>query len=271
MERRPLWILIMGILFLAVITYSMVLEPNNLKVNRFDLYFEDLPPEMDGLTIAHVSDLHLHRVGHRENEVLSILQEESPDLIAITGDMVDRAEDKEQCMEYLGNFQAGIGIWAVQGNWEHHVGWVRSSLRRDLADEGIDLLVDEGEFIPGSEGQIWICGTDDPSLGKDNIGRSLEGCGDSFVILLGHSPDVMNRAPGKVRLILAGHTHGGQVRIPFIGAPWAKRMGGGFLSGIYESNETVMYVSKGVGMTTLPIRFLCRPDIALIRLKKKTS
>jgi len=267
LSRRTVAVLILVPLVTASVLYLFILEPNNLRITNMTLCFEDLPADADGLTIAHITDLHLNRIGRRERRVLAALSSRSPDIIAITGDMVSRIKHAEECLDYMSQFEAVIGIWAVQGNWEHYAGWTGDALRRDLSEIGISLLIDEGQAVDVGDSSIWIAGTDDPSLGKDDVRRALEGSGESFIMLLGHSPDVMNRAPGKVRLILSGHTHGGQVKIPFIGAPWAKRMGGGFLSGLYTRNQTVLYVSNGVGMSHIPARFICRPEIEFFTLR----
>ena len=265
---RGFRIILASLLIMSPIAlYVLVLEPNNLRVINITLYFPDLPEDAEGLTIVHISDLHLHRIGHREKAVLRIIEENTPDIIALTGDFISRRRDKDECIEFLAKLEARLGLWAVQGNWEHYTQWRGDELRKDLQDLGITLLINEAEAVQVGNDTIWIAGTDDPSLGRDRIPESLDGTKGGFVILLAHSPDVMNRAPDTVRLILSGHTHGGQVRIPLIGAPWAKRMGGGYLSGIYRRNDTVLYVSNGVGMAHLPIRFLCPPDIVYITLR----
>lgn len=248
--------------------YALIFEPNNLQVLNLTVAFRDLPAHADGLVIAHVSDLHLHHIRARERKVLTIIRGNPPDIIALTGDMISRSRDKDECIEFLAGLKAHIGIWAVQGNWEHYTGWVGGDLRKDLAHVGIRLLINDAESVQLGGDKVWIAGTDDPSLGLDRLDQSLSRIEDGFAILLAHSPEIMNRAPSSVRLILSGHTHGGQVRIPLLGAPWAKRMGGGYLSGLYKRNQTVLYVTNGVGMTQIPIRFLCPPDITYITLRR---
>ncbi len=248
--------------------YAFVVEPNSLRLREITLHFADLPPEADGLVIAHISDLHMHRVGLRERKILRMLDEDPPDIVAITGDQISDRSDSATCLEFMSDLHAKIGIWAVQGNWEHYVGWTGEALRDDLAEVNVTLLLNEAKRV--EELGIWIAGTDDPSLERDRLSQTLDGT-EGFVVLLAHSPVIMKKVSGGVDLILAGHTHGGQVRLPLLGAPWGSRIGGGYNYGIYEENETVMYVTRGVGMAHLPIRFLCPPEIAYITLRREGS
>jgi predicted MPP superfamily phosphohydrolase len=267
--RRLLLVFLFGALALGAIgTYATVIEPNNLRLTEITLSFADLPVAADGLLVAHISDLHMNRVGPRERRILRILEKNPPDIVAITGDQISNIDDKDACLELLGHLHARLGIWAVQGNWEHYTGWVGKRSREDLTAVNVTLLINEAEEL--KEAGIWIAGTDDPSLEKDSLTQTLEGTA-GFVVLLAHSPAIMKRASGGVDLILAGHTHGGQVRFPLIGAPWGTRVGGGYNYGLYEENETVMYVTRGVGMAHLPIRFLCPPEMAYITLRREVS
>jgi len=194
------------------------------------------------------------------------LDEDPPDIIAITGDQISDRSDSATCLGFMSDLHARIGIWAVQGNWEHYVNWTGQTLRENLAEVNVTLLLNQAQRL--EEPGIWIAGTDDPSLERDRLSQTLEGT-EGFVVLLAHSPAIMKRASGGVDLILAGHTHGGQVRLPLLGAPWGTRIGGGYNYGIYEENDTIMYVTSGVGMAHLPIRFLCPPEIAYITLRRE--
>lgn len=267
--RRLLLLFLLGALALvAIVTYATAIEPNRLRLTEINLSFANLPVEADGLLIAHISDLHMNRVGPRERRILRILEENPPDIVAITGDQISNIDHKDACLELLGDLHARLGIWAVQGNWEHYTGWIGEGSREDLKAVNVTLLINEAEEL--KETGIWIAGTDDPSLEKDSLTQTLEGT-KGFVVLLAHSPAIMKRVSGAVDLVLAGHTHGGQVRLPLIGAPWGTRIGGGYDYGLYEENETVMYVTRGVGMAHLPIRFLCPPEMVYITLQREVS
>lgn len=266
-RRLPLILLIAAALAIGTVgIYATLIEPRSLRLREITLYFDNLPQEADGLVIAHISDLHMHRVGPRERKILRILEENPADILAITGDQISDRGDSAVCLEFMNDLHARIGVWAVQGNWEHYAHWTGEELRQDMRGVNVTLLINEAQRL--GEGGIWIAGTDDPSLEMDRLAETLAGTKGEFILLLAHSPAIMKKASGSVDLILAGHTHGGQVRLPLVGAPWGRRIGGGYNYGIYEQNGTVMYVTRGVGMAHLPIRFLCPPEIAYVTLRR---
>ncbi len=260
--------MIVAILSLAgIATYALVFEPNNVRARNITLYFADLPKDLDGLVIAHISDLHLHRIGYRERRALRLIEEKSPDLVCLTGDFVSRSGDMGECLRFLAELKAPLGVWAVQGNWDHHTGWSGDRLRERFNQVNIGLLINQAEPITVHEAKLWIAGSDDPSFELDRIPQALEGTGDGFTILLIHSPEAMAKVPETVSLVLSGHTHGGQVRLPLIGAPWARSRGGGYVLGLYRVNNTYLYVTSGLGTTVAPVRFLCPPEVAFITLR----
>lgn len=262
---------VIGLLALAIVgiaLYAFLLEPSSVRTKNITLFFPDLPPSADGLCVAHISDLHLQRIGARERAVLKVINRDHPDVIALTGDLVSDQQFRNRCLTFLSQLTARLGVWAVQGNWEHHTGWAGDVLRVDLDELGIRLLINEAEPLDLNGSKIWIAGTDDPYLGADRVSDTLNGTNGSFIVLLAHSPEILNRLPKGVQLVLSGHTHGGQVRLPFIGAPWARGMGGGYVSGLYRREGTVLYVTNGVGMTVVPARFLCHPEVAYITLRR---
>lgn len=262
---------VIGLLALAIVgiaLYAFLFEPSTVRTRNITLFFPDLPASAEGLCIAHISDLHLRRIGARERAVLKIINRDHPDLIALTGDLVSDQRFRNRCLTFLSQLTARLGVWAVQGNWEHYTGWAGDLLRDDLDGLGIRLLVNEAKPLDLNGSAIWIAGTDDPYLGADRIPDALNRTQGGFVILLAHSPEILNRLPDGVQLVLSGHTHGGQIRLPFIGAPWGRGMGGGYVSGLYRSEGTVLYVTNGVGMTVVPARFLCPPEVAYITLRR---
>lgn len=262
---------VIGFIALAILgiaLYAFLLEPNAVRTRNLTLYFPDLPASADGLRIAHISDLHSRRMGARERAVLRIINGSPPDLIVITGDLVSDQRYRNVSLAFLSKLKARLGVWAVQGNWEHYTGWTGDLLRGDLGKLGIRLLINEAERLEVNGSGIWIAGTDDPYLGADRVPDTLNATNGEFTIFLAHSPEILNRLPKGVELVLSGHTHGGQVRLPFIGAPWARGMAGGYVSGLYRREGTVLYVTNGVGMTVVPARFLCPPEVAYITLRR---
>jgi uncharacterized protein len=246
-------------------------EPDWIEVTRHHVTAPVDPP----LRIAHLTDLHVRRVGRREEILLAHLEREKPDAIVITGDSVvdgdvfvtERKRGDAflhaRAGELLKRLRAPLGVWAVRGNWENN---------RRLRDErayyeahGIRLLVNESrELCPG----VWLAGLDDP-LGRPDIDTPLESIPrGAFAVALFHSPALFDAVAGRVPLALAGHTHGGQVRLPFLRPFWLPPHCGRYLEGWYEERGSRLYVSRGIGTSLLPVRFLCRPELAILTIGK---
>lgn len=213
------------------------------------------------LTVIHLSDLHTTGVGRRERAVLSMVAEAKPDLIVITGDVVDTG-NLEAARPFFTELHAPLGVFVVNGNWEH---WQpppdAASFYRSV---GATLLVNEGRLI---RPDVWLAGVDDALAGAPDFAASRRGKpADVQLITLLHSPAPFDDVARPNELYLAGHTHGGQVRVPLIGPLWRPPGSGRFDSGWYETSGAELFVSRGVGTSILPIRFACAPEVAKIVL-----
>lgn len=243
-----------GVLLLAL--YAWGIEPYWVEVTRHRV----AAPLEQPLTIAHVTDLHTRGFGRLERRLVEILENERPDVVLVTGDTVPEGETSHAAaVEVLGRLRAPLGIWAVGGNWDHIGG------SRDLYEaQGVRVLSDEArELRPG----VWLAGLDDMHFGADPEAASRDIPPGAFVVALLHSPAFFDAVAGRWPLALAGHTHGGQVRLPFWGPLWLPQGSGQYEAGWYESGDSKLYVSRGLGTSILPIRFLCRPELALITLE----
>lgn len=270
------------VIFLAVfqllLLYAWAVEPNWIEVTRHEVWFKNLPEEFDGLVVAHLSDLHMREYGARERRVLEKLAEAKPDVIAVTGDFTLEGSDPSAIRRFLEDLRKqkpAFGIWAVLGNHDH---WSPpaandGAVRKFFSDTGVALLVNEWGRIGKNLDTLTMVGVDDPFTGYDNLGDALRGTQRTpFAILLTHSPQMFMKADlTKFDLVLTGHTHGGQVRLPGLGPLWLPAGSEGYDSGWFYGVNTQMYVTRGVGTSILPIRFLCRPEIALITLKRTVS
>lgn len=258
---RPLFIL----LILAVAVDAFLIEPNWIEVTRYRA--RTLSPSFMGaaLKIAQLSDLHTNSVGFRERRLLALLDAEQPDLIVVTGDTVTRGDDPEATRELLARLHAPLGVWVVRGNWENWRPYRNE--RAFYASAGVNFLLNEAR--PVREG-VWLVGLDDPSSGTPDLEAALRGVPlDAFTIAVFHAPAYFDdRVALRCPLALAGHTHGGQVRLPFVRPLWLPRGSGRFLEGWYEQGSSRMYVSRGVGTSMLPVRFFCRPELAIITLER---
>ncbi len=261
--RRHIVLLAVAIVVAALALDAFVIEPDNIQVNHYAIHAAVQTP----LKIADLSDLHTRGMGRPERKVLAILAREKPDVILITGDsLADPFGKYAACMKVYKRLSAlnpPLGVWFVHGNWEV-IRPVRHE-REFYRDAGINLLVNQNhELRPG----VWLIGLDDASVGRPDLAEAMQGVpDDAFKIAMFHSPIFFEVIAGKVNLALAGHTHGGQVRIPFVKPTWLPVGSGPYLEGWYEEKNSRMYVNRGVGMSNIPVRFLCRPEVAFITLE----
>jgi uncharacterized protein len=239
---------------------ALFVEPFRIQVTHYDLEGNLASP----LKIADLSDVHTHGMGPNERRTFQILAEEKPDLIVVTGDCLgNTAGDYRPCEAFYQHLHAPLGVWVVRGNWEndrpvHHE-------RVFYAKAGVHLLLNQNA-VPRPD--FALIGLDDPSSGNPRLARALAGVPtDIYKIALFHAPGYFDRIAGRVNLCIAGHTHGGQVRIPFVRPFWLPKDCGRFLEGWYEEEGTQMYVNRGLGMSDLPIRFLCRPEITIFTIR----
>lgn len=246
-------------------------EIHHLDVNRWTLAVPQLPPSLDGLSILHLSDLHFTgRIGiDYFREVVRMANELRPDLIGITGDITDRADCIDWIPETLGRLAAPHGVYFILGNHDLIVG--ADQVRSALTQCGLIDLGNRSRRVPINGISVTLSGNERPWI----HGRHHDAEGDAppstseFHIALSHTPDQLAWARRKkVDLLLAGHTHGGQIRIPPLGAIFSPTARGvRYISGIYDAPPTVMHVSRGVS-GDIPIRWNCRPEITCLQLRK---
>jgi predicted MPP superfamily phosphohydrolase len=251
--------------------YARLVEPHWPEVTRLAITVPALPHAMDGLTIAHLSDLHhgpYVPIGDVRRAV-KLVGSLCPDLVALTGDYI--SEDSvfaSSCADALANMQARYGVFACLGNHDHWHG--AQAVTTALQGVGIRVLLNQAMSIDGSKAGPWIVGVDDIWEGLDDLERAMAGVpGGSPAILLAHEPDFADSACAwpSIVLQLSGHSHGGQVRLPVYGAlivpPYAER----YPMGYYRVRHMALYTSRGIGLVAPPVRLNCRPEIALITLR----
>jgi predicted MPP superfamily phosphohydrolase len=253
---RKFLIIFAAVAGLTVAVDGFLIEPYRIEVTHSLVQ----APLTRPLKIAHLSDLHTSGLGRRERKLLLLLDAEHPDVIVITGDTVTWGHRYANIRPLLSHLNAPLGVWLVRGNWENNY-----SLRNEKAfytQLGIHFLLNEARPI---RPDVWIAGLDDPTLGTPNLDTALKAVPqDAYVITAFHAPAFFDKIAGRVPLVLAGHTHGGQVRLPLVPVFWLPRGSGRFLEGWYAERGSRMYVSRGIGTTFLPIRFLCPPELAII-------
>ncbi|MCK5123385.1 MAG: metallophosphoesterase [Candidatus Pacebacteria bacterium] len=262
--------------------YSFVFEPNNIQIEKINIEIKNLPEEFEGTKIVHLTDFHSRNFGKREERVLKILKDLDPDFVFITGDFIDHStKDLDSCQKFwrkLSNQHQGK-VFGVLGNHEH---WLKSpdisAIKRMLERNGISILNNENRkiYLGGRDEAlprlyIYLIGVDDPDSELDDLPKAMIDTEENIPkILLAHSPDIIDNLQGKkVDLILVGHTHGGQIVLPFVKPFWVPTKNRGkYASGLFEVNDTYLYVNRGIGLApTLPARFNCPPEITVIELK----
>lgn len=256
----------------ALAIYAFLIEPRWLEVTHPRIHIRRLPKPLEGLRIGLLTDLHLGAgtsVGLIREACHRVMQER-PDLIALTGDLAaDDEPNFRRVLRTLRTLSAPLGVFAVPGNHDYMVGI--ESWRREIgAEPGIEDLTNRAVVREVNGARICIAGVDDYTFGHPSL-SALPPPGERDVtILLSHDPDQAERArrdPDQIDLILSGHTHGGQVRLPWVGALQnPARRDDLYEQGLRRRPWTQVYTSRGVGTVHLPVRFLCRPEVALLEL-----
>jgi predicted MPP superfamily phosphohydrolase len=249
-----------------------------LEMVHADIPLVDLPRELEGLRVGVLSDFHAGAFATRQDidDAVRMVNEGNPDLIALLGDYVDGAysrspknvEKGSYVFDALGSLNAPLGIYAVLGNHDH---WTDADLVREkLSKLPVVTLNNQGV---GLDNGLAVVGVDDFWEGPSDAVRALRNIKpESVVLMLSHNPDVNIQLRGDrlVRLVISGHTHGGQIRVPFINwAPWVpcSTKYRGYSGLIKETERRWTFITKGIGTFFVPIRIACPPDVAILRLK----
>jgi hypothetical protein len=254
----------------ALVVDALILEPNWIEVARTLEYAPALRASAPDLTLVHLSDIHVARVGYRERRAIEIVNAARPDLILVSGDLARGRGSMPAVASFLGALRARHGTFVVWGNHDYQDGVVQASAEAALERAGVRLLKNSSAFIRHPIGRVHVAGVDDPVTGHDNLAQAMRRVPRrDFCILLSHSPEIV-RSPGNwdIDMVLAGHTHGGQVRLPLIGVLWTPAGTRGLMEGWFDVDRDVrLHVSRGLGWSVLPIRFLCRPRIDRITVR----
>lgn len=247
---------------------AFYIEPTWLETTHHSVKVPFLP-RGSTLTIAHISDLHTHGLGPLEQKVISALEKEKPDVVVITGDTTSRGASDAERISVLSRIKAKVGVYATRGNWEI---WAPMDNEKEVYQKtGITYLLNQTVQI---QDHLWMVGIDDSFVGAPDVEKALNSIpqGDGCIALI-HSPIGFDnqKLTERCKLVFAGHTHGGQVRIPLWGPIWLPPASGSYVSGWYHKGDSQMYVSRGLGMSILNVRFFCRPELALFILTSEGS
>jgi predicted MPP superfamily phosphohydrolase len=256
----------------ATSAYASLITPHNYEVTETDIFIKDLPERFQGFRITQLTDVHHSRiVGLGEvRRVVDLARQTKPDLIVLTGDYTTTYRRYiEPCAEALGGLNAPEGVWAVLGNHDHYTDPELTT--RALERHHITMLNNANTTIRRGADAIQLAGIDDWSWNGTDWRRAYYGLDRKLSsILLSHQPIVLDLDEAQAAsLILSGHTHGGQIDLPFIGAPARfATVGMKYASGLFRRGQTQLYVSRGTGVIGLPVRLGVRPEIAVLRLQR---
>lgn len=256
-------------LILAGLTGWLLWGNTALEVNTWVIGNDKIPAAFDGFRIAQVSDL--HNAGFWQ-DVVEELRQIQPDIIVLTGDLIDSGRtDVDAALAFAGQAAQIAPCYFVSGNHEAWSSGHWEKLREGLKQSGIVLLENERVRLELGGEHVTMLGLSDPSFGGDHARVLGElAAGEGYRILLSHRPERMKLyAEAGVDLVFSGHAHGGQFRIPFLGGVIAPDQGlfPEYDSGLYEQDGTAMLVSRGVGNSILPLRINNRPEILVAELK----
>lgn len=259
---------IFSIIFLLLAVcffYAWLIEPYWIEITKKKI---DTPKLKEGtkVRIVHLSDIHSKGWGKNERRIPLIVNSFNPDIICLTGDYMNDINALNAVRRMVGELEAKYGIFAVRGNWDAEL-FPDVEIFKDLP---VRMLNGESTKLKIEGGEIYIVGLDVYSE------SSLEGLLPSkkekdFVILLHHYPDLIEDIKEEgIDLYLSGHTHGGQVALPFYGAILTfSKYGKKYEKGLHEVGKTILYVNRGIGTETLPLRFFSRPEIAVFDIEGK--
>jgi len=261
------------------------IEPERIEIVRREILFDDLPAELHGIEICHISDTHITEDPRNSHAVAEAIASVRADLYVFTGDLIHGPKGVDRLAEWLDSIGRPLRpAVAVFGNAEHKRRISLVKLRELLAERGIVTLINESVVMDIREAQMQIVGLDDPHSGHSRAATAYAHAdANRWTLVLMHSPEGVLELDGRrADLVLAGHTHGGQILLPGIG--WVSdnthnRVG--LISGLYNAEDlairaglkkppSALYVSRGLGTSGWPIRLRCRPELPIFVLRRIT-
>jgi predicted MPP superfamily phosphohydrolase len=254
-------------------TYLTKIEPEAVEITKVTIPLPNLPEAFDGYSVVQISDWHLGEwmTLDRMLDIARQVNDLKPDVILMTGDFISKNQYHlhQKLTRAMSAFHARDGIFAVLGNHDY---WVRNNAvaRAIQAAGNCRLLLNSNAVICRDGTALHIAGIDDVWEGRHDLDAALQGIpAGSAVILLAHEPDKAEAAAatGRVGLQLSGHTHGGQIRLPFKGALVLPDLGEKYDMGLFNINGMGLYVNRGIGMVAPYVRFNCRPEITHFTLR----
>jgi len=264
------------LLILSCCIWGLFIEPNRLLVRAETIQIDNWPNELSGLRVAVIGDIHTGGPFINEQKLKRIVEltnQQHPDLILLLGDYMSpnswhsRRVEPEVTAAGLKDLKAPLGVYTVLGN---HDWWYNGErVRRAFEQNGIKVLEDQTAEIAWRGKSFWLAGLADLFTRPQHVREVIESVPPgSTIIAITHNPDIFPRLPGQVPLLLAAHTHGGQVNIPLIGTPIVpSRFGSKYTAGHILENGHHLFVTTGIGTSILPVRFRVPPEIVILKIE----
>lgn len=264
----------------AGLVQGFLIEPFRVALVELEVTLPRLPREFDGFKVLQLSDLHFRQRPRLQGRLLALASRSAPDLVVITGDLIDREADMGPCLSFLAELhgRTRAPIVTVPGNWEHRIFPTKADIAKwydRIRGEGrATVLTNESVCLRRGDGSLWLVGTDDPYFGHADLAASFDGVPDNAcALVLTHAPEAFEELARwkQARLVLAGHTHGGQVCLPLVGPVRVpSRYGTRFAHGLFRIGGALFYVNEGIGTSHMPARFLCPPELTSITIRSET-
>ena len=279
-KKNAIILVAVSIAFVAIVIW-IAWGNSALMVNEIKITNDKIPQSFEGFRIAQVSDLHNAELGKDNNKLIEKLNECEPDIIVLTGDLIDSNHTNlEVALSFARQAVKIAPCYFVTGNHEAWIGSQYEELKTSLENAGVTVLQDEAIELNYGDECIQLIGLNDPDFSERDSFLSesiLEtklsqvNIGNGFTILLSHRPEHFNVYQNKnIDLVLSGHAHGGQFRLPVLGGVIAPNQGlfPKYDAGTYTENGTTMIVSRGIGNSIIPFRVNNRPEIVLVELHR---
>jgi hypothetical protein len=262
------------LLMLLLVLYGTAIEPHQIMVQHIDIDDDALNRVLKGKTAVHLSDLHINTVGKRESAVLKLIEELQPDFIFLTGDYVKWKGDYDGALSFLSTLHAPMGVWAVMGDYDYSASR-KSCLFCHESGSGMPSQRHQVRFLRNTReraacvanGEVWLGGIDPESTFSDIAEIPASFVKDQLpAIILSHNPLLFDSiGSDHAVLILAGDTHGGQIPLP----AWLWQLVGyqknaRYNHGFFQDGMKKMYVSRGIGTSHFPLRFLRTPELVVL-------
>lgn len=274
MKKIPHKKIIILILIIIILIPFCLYQNKHLVITTYTYESEKLGADLDGYRIVQISDLHNAEFGKENKKLLEIIRSCSPDIIVITGDLVDSNHTNvERAVAFVKEAVKIAPVYYVTGNHEY---WLDPSeneqMMQGILAAGAYDLDDEAVRIEKGDSSFMLAGLDDQHLSDETLKSLLQEQKNELFIVLAHEPQYLqNYANAGADLVLTGHAHGGQIRLPFVGGIVAPDQGflPEYTSGQYNSADTEMIVSRGLGNSIIPVRLFNYPEVVCVELRCK--